>query len=715
MVELRLLGPVSLRNEDGSFNNSFLTGPKRLALFCYLLLAKPRGFHRRDSLIALFWPDKGQKSARNSLSNMLYQIRDSLGNSIILNRGSEELRINRDLIWCDAIAFEEYLKQDKLSSAIGIYGGDLLSGFHVKNISNDFIDWLDFERERLRKLAFQISWKLAENAENAGEYNNAMIWGKAAVDYTNYSEDAYIKYLGMLNRIGKYTEALKVYKNFEYSLKEKWELEPSDEIQKLIHKIKEKKENFSLKFTPKQAGQFRERSIAVIPFENIGENKDSVFTKGIHGELVTQLSGLSKLQVISRTSVRKYAHTVASVTEIGRELNVEYVLEGEIQETEDEVGMNVRLINARNDRQIWAGNFRRKITAHNLFQIQRKITQKIASALQAELTPEEKRQIGKKPTSEIEAYRLYMQGWSWIEQRTEKCMYRGLKYFEDAQKADPGFTLAMVGQALALLGLHGYGYDTSDKILFQAEKLIENVLQNDQNLAEAYAALGLLETSRYNGIEAVSALKKAVELRPGYANAHNKLSWLYQLIGKPEEALKSAKKAVELDPFSPEAVINLSFSYLINGNKKNALHYIEKTCDLQPSWNTAVFYKGLILFHMHDYNTAQKLLNGISVEWAEGAPRCVFALIDLLKNDLKSFDKHLDFFKKRNQPFNEAVLLSAAGEIKKASQIFKNLEMWPPWPTHAIYYHFPDQLNKIRVSREFDDILTEVKRWWNVT
>ena len=714
MVEIRLLGPVSLRNKDGSFNDSFLSGPKRLALLTYLILAKPRGYHRRDTIIALFWPEKGQKGARNSLSNMLYQIRGSLGNSIVLNRGTEELCINRDLIWCDVFAFEENLKQDKLTPAIQLYRGDLLTGFHVKDISNDFLDWLENERERLRKLAFKTSWKLAEKAEKSGDYNLAVSWGKTAVGYTDFSEDAYIEYLKLLNRIGKSSEALKVYKDFERHLNEIWDLEPSEKIRILYHEINKKKENGTLKLNTGHSEKVTERSIAVIPFESIGKYKNSVLTKGIQGELITQLSGISQLQVISRTSVRKYAYKNTSISDIGKELNVEYVMEGEIQETENKVYMNFRLIDARNDRQVWATNFRRKITARNLFQIQRKITQQITNALQAELTPEEIRQIEKKPTSKIEAYRLYMQGWSWIEQRTEKGLYRGLKHFEDAQKLDPGFTLAMVGHALALLGLHSYGYDTSDEILSAADKLIQNALKKDQSLAEAHAARGILQISRYNGKEAVKALKKAVELRPGYANAHNKLSWLYQHIGKPQEALSSSKKAVELDPFSPEAVINLSFTQLINGDKQKALHYTERTCELHPTWNSAVFYKGLILFHMEDYDQAQKLLDGLSVEWANGGPRSLLALIDLSNKDWKSFNKHLDYFRNHKMQFYEGLLLSASGEIDKAIHLFKNIKEWTPWPVQSIYYLFPEQLRQIRTDPNFDDILTNVQTWWNL-
>ena len=110
MVELYILGPTEIKSSEGNVKQSFLAGPKRLALLVYLLLKKPIGFHRRDSLLPLFWPDQGQRSARNSLSNMLYHIRKAIDEKAISNRGSEEVKLRPDTFWSDVIAFERYLK-----------------------------------------------------------------------------------------------------------------------------------------------------------------------------------------------------------------------------------------------------------------------------------------------------------------------------------------------------------------------------------------------------------------------------------------------------------------------------------------------------------------------------------------------------------------------------------------------------------------------------
>lgn len=715
MIQFRILGSLTLQKDDELPVDSFLAGSKRVALFTYLMLARPRGFHRRDKLTALFWPDFSQKSARNALSNMLYQIRNSLGKETVLNRGTEEVSLNRDSIWCDAVAFEEFLNNGNPTRALDLYRGNLLIGFHVPDVSNNFMDWLESERNRLRQMAFDASWSLAEKAEKSGQPDIAQTWGKKAIGYMDFSEDACIQLLKLLDRIGHRNEALKVYRDFVQQLKKNWELEPSDDIVKLIEKIKAGKNAGFSKPGVNESRKSQQHSIAVIPFENIGSEQTSVFTGGIHGEIVTRLTGLSELQVISRTSVKKYANSNKTISDIGRELNVEYILEGEVQETENEVQVNVRLVNSRNDRQLWASDFRRKITAHNLFQIQSLITKKIARALQATLSPREKAFIEERPTSQIDAYRLYMQGWSWIEQRTEKGMRRGLNYFREAAEKDASFSLALVGQALALLGLHGYGHQTSDEILLEAEVLIKQALDQDPDLAEAYAARGLLLTGKQEGPEAEEALKQALELRPGHANTHNKLSWLSQLLGKPAEALEYARKAVELDPFSPEAVINLSFSCMVNGDHDSALQYAEEAYDLQPTWPTTLFYQGLFQYHQGRYREAGEFVKNLSVPWTGEGPQALLALSEKKTGNLESAERFLTKCKKQNDHFHAGLMYAAFGEKQKALNKFKEVKTWTPWPTQAMYYLFPGTLQDIRTEPGYGEILNNLKRSWGLT
>ena len=125
MSRLHILGPAEIRDEKGELEHSFLAGPKRLALLSFLLLNNPGKFHRRDSLLPLFWPEQDQKSARNALSNMLYHIRKTLGTEVIENRGAEEVRINPDALWADTIAFRQAYRDKDYFTVVKLYRGEL--------------------------------------------------------------------------------------------------------------------------------------------------------------------------------------------------------------------------------------------------------------------------------------------------------------------------------------------------------------------------------------------------------------------------------------------------------------------------------------------------------------------------------------------------------------------------------------------------------------
>jgi len=714
MIELRILGSTLLQRKGRNLDHSILAGPKRLAILTYLILQHSQGFIRRDEIIAMFWSEFGQKNARNALSNILYHIRDSLGKDTIVNRGTEEICLNGDKIWCDAIAFEESLNKYDLRKALDLYRGDLLPGFHVSDGSNEFNSWLDGERGRLRELAAVASWQLAEEARKNNNLNSACRWAQKAAGHSKYSEEIQARLMTFLDDIGYREEALYAFTKFSHRLQSDWELEPSTEIKSLAEEISNRPRIDTADFIRKDQKSDTERSIAILPFETPGSEKSTAFTNGIHGDLLTRLSAVGDVQVISRTSVRKYANTQKTVKEIGDELNADWLLEGDVQENSGKIQLNVRLINARNDIQRWSKNYRRKLSAENLFQIQTKITKEIADALKAELTPEEKKRVEQQPTANLAAYRLYMQGYSWVEQRTEKGIRRALEFFDQAMEQDSTFALAMTGRALALLALYGYGFEVTDEVLAEAEVLIRQALQQDEDLTEARCALGLLHCERQEGPEAVRQLKRAIELRPGYANAHNKLSWVSQLLGDKDQALESAQKAVEIDPFSPESVVNLAFSKLINGKEENALTEVQRVRELQPTWSTGPFYEAVILYHQERYTEANKLLHNLSVTWAGEGPRTLLALTDLKLGNESSVRNHLSYLQDEEDYFSLGLLQAALGEKEKALSAFERIEIWSAWPTLSINHLFGEDLAILKEEPAYRNIFNKMRRNWGV-
>src|SRR3989454_7418555 len=164
MIELRLLGRLSLTSAAGRDVRALLGQPRRLALLAYLAAATPPGFHRRDSLLALFWPELDQEHARAALRQALHVVRDALGAGAVASRGDEEIGLAFDQVLCDVAAFERAVDEEQFREALDLYRGNLLEGFFISD-APEFERWLETGRARLREAAARAARNLSERAE----------------------------------------------------------------------------------------------------------------------------------------------------------------------------------------------------------------------------------------------------------------------------------------------------------------------------------------------------------------------------------------------------------------------------------------------------------------------------------------------------------------------------------------------------------------------
>ncbi|MEE8447753.1 MAG: hypothetical protein V3S52_08890, partial [Gemmatimonadota bacterium] len=235
------------------------------------------------------------------------------------------------------------------------------------------------------------------------------------------------------------------------------------------------------------------RSIAVLPFSNraADEGESAVFfAEGIHDDILAQLSQIDSLTVISRTSVMQYAGTTKPMREIAGELGVGTVLEGAVQRAGDRVRVNVKLIDASMDRQLWAQTYDEELTAANIFAIQSDIARKIAAALQATLAPDVEVRIESRPTESLEAYDLYTRGRYVLNRSgTREDLESAADLYRQAIAADSAYALAHVGLAGTYMFLWGNGFLAAEEALPQARAAVERALELDETLAEAHAAL----------------------------------------------------------------------------------------------------------------------------------------------------------------------------------------------------------------------------------
>jgi DNA-binding SARP family transcriptional activator len=234
MIELRLLGSVGLSMSDGAEARAILTQPKRLALLAYLAAASPGGFHRRDALLALFWPDFTERQARLSLRQALHHLRHVLGTSVIANRGGCELGLVPGALWCDAVAFRRALCNGELAAALELYRGDLLDAFSVHGISLELERWLEEERLALRALAFSAASTLAERAADSGKLAIGIQWARRALALSAGDESALRRLVAMMDQYGDRAGALRTAELFARRMREELDAEPSPETTALL-------------------------------------------------------------------------------------------------------------------------------------------------------------------------------------------------------------------------------------------------------------------------------------------------------------------------------------------------------------------------------------------------------------------------------------------------------------------------------------------------
>lgn len=240
MLRFRALGALELTDADGAQLASVLAAPKRLALLTYLALARPRGFQRRDRLVALFWPELDHRHARGVLRQTLRLLRRSLGPALLETRGAEEVGLASGQLWFDAVAFEEAMAAGRFEKALALYQGELLQGVFVSEASVELERWLEGERARLRQLAADAACALASHAEATGDLVAAQRWARRAMELAPFDEASVRQLIAILDQAGNRAEALATYHEFARLLREELEAEPSPETSALIQTIRER-------------------------------------------------------------------------------------------------------------------------------------------------------------------------------------------------------------------------------------------------------------------------------------------------------------------------------------------------------------------------------------------------------------------------------------------------------------------------------------------
>src|SRR5438093_861761 len=237
MIELSMLGRLSLTGADGREVRGLLGQPRRLALLAYLAAASPQGFHRRDTLLALFWPELDQEHARAALRQALHVVRDALGADAVASRGDEEIGLDFAQVSCDVAAFERALRIGQLEEALDLYRGALLEGFFISD-APEFEHWLETERARLQLAAAGAARALAERSESVNDLTRAVRWTRRSIELAPSDEGLVRRLIALLDRQGDRAGALEAYGVFARRVAAEYEAEPAAETRALVAAVR---------------------------------------------------------------------------------------------------------------------------------------------------------------------------------------------------------------------------------------------------------------------------------------------------------------------------------------------------------------------------------------------------------------------------------------------------------------------------------------------
>ncbi|MCA1561290.1 MAG: tetratricopeptide repeat protein [Acidobacteria bacterium] len=331
----------------------------------------------------------------------------------------------------------------------------------------------------------------------------------------------------------------------------------------------------------------RPRSIAVLPFLNLSADPENeYFADGITEDVIAQLSRSRVLKVISHTSVMAFKKREQSLREIGAKLGVATLLEGSVRRAGNRVRIVAQLIDGETDEHLWAETYDRELT--DIFAIQSDVALHIAAALEAELSPVERARLAKEPTTDLDAYHLYLQGRHCYFRYTQEGIRQSLEYFKKAIEHDPNYAQAYAGIALSYVVL-GMGYGSTamkpGEAHARAKEAVAKAFELNDRLPEAHSMLGFLKfVADFDWTGAERAFKRAIDLNPSSADTYGAYGVMLSALERYDEAIAIQKRAQELNPLAAVVSSDLATTLLRAGRYDEALQVAKCVTELEPDF-----------------------------------------------------------------------------------------------------------------------------------
>jgi DNA-binding SARP family transcriptional activator/TolB-like protein len=613
--QLRTLGALDLRAADGTEVRAVLAQPRRLALLAYLALTARTGPHRRDALLALFWPDQDDAHARNALSQAVHFLRRSLGTDAIVARTDDDLALATNVVWCDALAFEDAAASNSLGEAAALYQGELLPGFHFAGETTQFASWLEQRRGDLSRSHARVLDGLASAAENAGDFETAVGWRRRLAAQDPLSAEAALGLMRALVATGNTAAAIRHARVHEALLRNELDTAPDARVVAYARALHARRPEPAAPTTAeappsihaapvaraaepphspvaesepapspaRRTARWRRLTamgavaasvmvlgavvvararpshhggacVAVIPLANYtGDRSQDDYARAITDAILTELARYQRLSVISRTSTTRYEGTKKPLAEIAGELGCDHLVEGSVTRQANHVLVNAQLVEA-NDRHLWADRY--DVEERLLPETERSIAEAIALELRAEvaLPPEATHQpAGLSRRADPIVYGVYLRGRDALLSRDPAGVRHAIDLFKQAIARDSAFAPGYAGLADAYRFGGGLGYMPEAFVFDSAPAVARQAVALDPDLSEAHVSLAGTLTDAADWAEAEREYRRAIELSPSNALAHHWFAAMLITLDRKQEALREIRRARELDPLSQAA------------------------------------------------------------------------------------------------------------------------------------------------------------------
>ena len=660
---LQTMGGVSVGSGIGR-EASFVVQPKRLALLIYLALAETHRLRRRDSLAGLFWPDLDADHARAALSESLRYLRRTLGDEVVLHRGSEEVGTNPALLTCDVTAFREACSAERAAEALNLYRGPFLDGFFIGHAAAELEDWVTETRTRLATEANRMAWLESRRCELGADPASALRLGRWALEQQPMDEAAVRRLISLHDRIGDRTGALSVYDAWVRQVQEAFNAEPAPETVALIDAVKARTlphrggvrqaPAFDLlvpdppasepparppdhRAAPRATGPSSGGSIlvialigvavvaviawvgglgrgppagpvsptislAVLPLENAtGDTTLDYLASGL-GESIRKLFAREKgLHVAPKGTVAAIQATPIAALQVGAKLGVSFVLEWQLITRRDSVTIHTNLLRVADGVRIAEGAY--PVEPGSALRLEYQVVRDVAERVGV---PASSLGEATAPAKRNAAAHLLNLEARWqLGRRSETAFRKARDLALRAIELEPLGPEGYLSLGWAYLGMAHYAVVAPEVGFPRADAAAREALSRDPSSPEAHGLIAsVLAAYRWNWAAADTAFRRAIEGDPDDAAIRNTYGIMLRNTERYDEAIAQFREAARLDPLSRHYRRQIGIALDCAGRVTEAITEYRAALDLDPRYDVGWYFLSAALAHLGRYPEA---------------------------------------------------------------------------------------------------------------